>query len=75
MALDAVVSDDEDDELVEARMNVDDDGDWPEPTEGPREFDLNGPQSTEERHAAPHIVPDEEDRVKETPTADLLRAP
>lgn len=73
MAEDVVVSDDDDDTTVAAVPDSDEE-DWPEGTDQPRQFDLDRPTTTEEHQAAPNVIKDEEDRVKETPTAKLLSA-
>jgi len=38
----------------------------------PREFDLNGPATSEEGEAAPNVIVGEEDCIEENPTAELL---
>jgi hypothetical protein len=71
-AQESVVTDDEDEEEVPSEDETNDD-EFPQADE-PRLFNLDGPETDEERDAAPKVVPDEEDRISETPSSELLRA-
>ena len=68
-----IVSDDKD----KSRIAMEDEGEpigWHSPPkpEAPRTFDLYGPATIQEQMNAPVVIPNKEDQLKDTPTAELL---
>jgi transposase InsO family protein len=70
----SLISDDEREPELETKK--DETTEWVEPDQTnnkAREFDLNGPETEEGKEVAPAVILDEEDRIEESPTAELLK--
>lgn len=77
-----MISDDDSDDDPETESEDESQGETPDPAPDeesisdsqPRQFDLNGPTTAQDKHQhLPTVITDEEDRQGETPAAELLR--